>query len=124
MYLVPQDAIIQDFPVKTFADMRKAMVLNGKKRTKFHDLEGDDVKIDDISIGCGSSSATPSWTTFGGSTRINRRRLGMVDDASACNNATNFFCWMSCLAIPDVDMAKEKIMEGNSLYCLDPATEK
>jgi hypothetical protein len=117
--LVPQNAVIQDFPRRTFADMRKAMVLNGMKNRTFADK---DEPHDDIAIGCGISPSAPSWTSIGGTTRIHRRRLQMVDDARACNNATNFFCWMSCLSIPDVDMAAEKIQSGFSLYCLDPAT--
>jgi Ctr copper transporter family len=106
--------------MRTFADMRKAMSGSEMKDRTFLYM-GDDER-DDISIGCGvSRSASSFWTTQGGATRINRRRLQMVDDASACNNATNFFCWMSCLEIPDVDMAAEKINDGYSLYCLDPA---
>ena len=121
MHLVPQDAIIQDFPQRTFADMRKAMVLHGSNGQTYSSMEGDDVVIDDdISIGCGVSSASSSlWSSNGGETRINRRRLQMVDDASACNNVTNFYCWMSCLSIPDSANAGEKMKEGNSLYCLD-----
>ena len=119
VHLVPQDAIIQDFPRHTFADMREAMVLSGKKNRTFAENEEP---IDDIAIGCGSTASAPSWSSMGSTTRIHRRRLEMVDNASACNNATNFFCWMSCLSIPDVDMAAEKIQDGFSLYCLDPAT--
>jgi Ctr copper transporter family len=119
VHLVPQEALIQDFPRRTFADMRKAMVLSGLKNRTFSE---NDEPHDAVAIGCGLSVSTPSWTSVGGTTRIHRRRLQMVDNASACNNATNFFCWMSCLSIPDVDMAAEKIQDGFSLYCLDPAT--
>lgn len=121
MHLVPQDAIIQDFPQRTFADMRKAVVLHGSRGQTYANIEGEDVVIDDdVSIGCGVSSTSSSlWSSNGGETRINRRRLQMVDDASACNNVTNFFCWMSCLSIPDASNASEKIKDGYSLYCLD-----
>ena len=121
MYLVPQDAIIQDFPLRTFADMRKAMVLHGSNSQTYSSIEGEDVVIDDdVSIGCGVSSASSTlWSAQGGETRINRRRLQMVDDASACNNVTNFYCWMSCLSIPDSSDAGEKMKDGYSLYCLD-----
>jgi hypothetical protein len=122
VYLVPQDAIVQDFPKRTFAEMRKAMVMGGAKHRSYSNTEGEDVYLDDISIGCGSSSPSSMWLANGGETRIYRRRLQMVDDASACNNATNFFCWMSCLSIPDYEIAAEKINNGYSLYCLDPAT--
>jgi Ctr copper transporter family len=123
VYLVPQDAIILDFPQRTFADMRKAMVLHGSKSQTYSNIEGEDVVIDDdVSIGCGVSSASSSlWSSNGGETRINRRRLQMVDDASACNNVTNFYCWMSCLSIPDAQNASEKMKDGFSLYCLDEA---
>jgi hypothetical protein len=101
--------------------MRKAMVLHGSKSHTYSDLKGEDVQIDnDISIGCGASSAFPSlWSSNGGETRINRRRLQMVVDASVCNNVTNFYCWMSCLSIPDVSNAAENMKDGKSLYCLD-----
>ena len=121
MHLVPQDAIVQDFPQRTFADMRKAMVFHGSKHPTYSSIEGEDVVIDDdVSIGCGVSSAPTSlWSANGGETSINRRRLQMVDDASACNNITNFYCWMSCLAIPDASTASAKMKDGYSLYCLD-----
>jgi Ctr copper transporter family len=121
VHMVPQDAIILDFPKRTFADMRKAMVLAGKRAREFGDNEGEDVDLGDVSIGCGTSPAVAKAASSG-ATRINRRRLQMVDDASACNNATNFFCWMSCLDIPEAGNAAGYITEGYSLYCLDPAT--
>ena len=49
-----------------------------------------------------------------------RRRLQHQDPA-ACNNRTNFFCWMQCLDIPNVDEAQGYVNEGYSLYCLDPS---
>jgi Ctr copper transporter family len=53
--------------------------------------------------------------------RYQRRRLQMVDDASVCDNSTNFYCWMSCLKIPDSMNAQKYIDGGYSLYCADPA---
>lgn len=50
-----------------------------------------------------------------------RRRLQHVQNANACNNSTNFFCWMQCLDIPSADQAQGYVNEGYSLYCLDPA---
>lgn len=118
VHTVPQDAIIQDFPKRTFADMRQAMVLSGNRARTYGDDGADDVELRAaVSIGCGASTDASS----NGATRIHRRRLQMVDDASACNNATNFFCWMSCLDIPDAKSAVGYLTEGYSLYCLDPA---
>lgn len=119
MHLVPQDAIIQDFPQRTFADMRKAMVLQGATAKRYKDISSSDIDTSSVAVGCGSSSSTFSDTN---SLRIDRRRLEMVEDARSCNNVTNFFCWMSCLEIPEADKAKDFIDDGYSLYCLDPAT--
>jgi len=55
------------------------------------------------------------------STSTSRRRLQMVDDASVCNNNTNFYCWMSCLEIPHRKKAATFINDGYSLYCVDPS---
>lgn len=98
------------------------MVLNGKRARTFGESQAEDLDLDDISIGCGTSSGAVVRSSSSGTTRINRRRLQMVDDASACNNVTNFFCWMSCLDIPEAENAVGYITEGYSLYCLDPAT--
>lgn len=121
VHMVPQDAIIQDFPKRTFADMRNAMVLAGKRAREFGDSEAEDIDLGEVAIGCGSSPVVASVARFG-TARINRRRLQMVSDASACNNVTNFFCWFSCLDIPKAENAVGYIKEGFSLYCLDPAT--
>ena len=40
-------------------------------------------------------------------------------DASACNNETNFYCWISCIDIPQSDMAQENADNGEALYCAD-----
>jgi len=133
MHLVPANAIVQEVPTRaTFADMRQAMVLSSHQVPKF----GDDAENspDHVSIGCGTSSAaerlnqsisltlsSPLTTAqLSSSRRQQRRRLQMVADGSACNNVTNFFCWMSCLDIPDAANAKNHLDSGDSLYCLDP----
>jgi len=116
MHLVPEDSIIQESPRRTFGDMKQNMkvaaqnnLLNGKT-------------ADTIAIGCG-----PSIDTYPDATPTNeiidsprRRRLQHVQDASVCNNVTNFFCWTQCLEIPNYEQAEGYITEGNSLYCLDP----
>jgi hypothetical protein len=125
MHLVPQNAIIQEDPEpKTFADMRKAMVLSGSKTHKYG---GGSLQTDEaLSIGCGAGSQKINDHNFGSfgvsASRRHRRRLQMVDDASVCNNSTNFYCWMSCLDIPEAQNAQGYLNEGYSLYCLDPAT--
>ena len=122
VHTVPQDAIIQDFPQRTFADMRQSMVLGqGKKNAVYKDDDDDDddsILYDQVSIGCGASMPQSSASS---ATRIHRRRLGTVENGLTCNNVTNFFCWMSCLDIPQADKAAEFLEEGYSLYCLDPA---
>jgi Ctr copper transporter family len=100
--------------------MRKAMVLSTASTRTFSASQDGESHSDSMAIGCGVSSSIGSARH--GITRINRRRLEMVADASVCNNVTNFFCWMSCLDIPEASKAVGYITEGNSLYCLDPAT--
>jgi Ctr copper transporter family len=124
VHTVPADAIIQDFPKRTFSEMRQAMVLAGKTPRTYgagQSHSGNDGQAGDVmAIGCGAASA--SELTLNGATRINRRRIQMVSDASVCNNVTNFFCWMSCLEIPEANSAAGFLTEGYSLYCLDPGT--
>jgi Ctr copper transporter family len=97
VHLVPESAIVQTYPDVTFGDVRQAMA------------KSDDTS--DVFIGCGKApiASAPS----------RRRHLSMVNGASACNNSTNFYCWMSCLSIPSADKAKTYLDTGNSLYCLD-----
>lgn len=121
VYLVPQTAIVQKSPkVKTFGDMRKAMALSGAKVPQYN---SDGNQETEVAIGCGSSdrdySTIPAEEDV---VRSQRRRLQMVEDASVCNNATNFYCWMSCLDIPDAANAATRAAQGESLYCMDPAT--
>ena len=107
VHLVPENAIIQSSPDRTFGDMKKAMVLSTK-----HRVFGEDQTV---SIGCGRGDETSTTATN------RRRRLQHVQDPSACNNSTNFFCWMSCLEIPNAQQARGYLNEGYSLYCLDPS---
>lgn len=118
MYLVPRTAVIQESPDYTFDDMRTSMALTRERRLRRY---GDDLneEYEVPSIGCGLSDSRNALTIKGSSS--SRKRLQMVDDASFCNNSTNFFCWMSCLNIPEADKAQGYINEGYSLYCLDPS---
>jgi hypothetical protein len=114
--LVPESAIIQENPPKTFREMKQSMTLSSKR------VYGQGDTIDSISIGCGSASAAlpPNFSKLPFPIVPSRRRLQMVGSASDCNNSTNFFCWMSCLDIPNVDRAESYVTSGYSLYCLDP----
>ncbi|GKY95769.1 hypothetical protein MPSEU_000538100 [Mayamaea pseudoterrestris] len=118
MHLVPDGAIIQSSPEQTFGDMKQSMRYN--KDRGYLESEG-------VSIGCGSESVEPLDAAIQSleSSSIqstDRRRLQHVQNADACNNSTNFFCWMQCLEVPDFKQAEGYLREGYSLYCLDPAT--
>ena len=120
VHLVPESAIIQEHPPKTFRDMNKSMTLSSKR------VYGQGDSADSISIGCGSASAdstvsSPNFSKLPFPIASSRRRLQMVGSPSDCNNSTNFFCWMSCLDIPNVDRAEAYVTSGYSLYCLDPS---
>jgi hypothetical protein len=44
--------------------------------------------------------------------------LGGPED---CNNVNSFFCWLSCIDLPDSEKTvDEHLTGGESLYCLDP----
>ena len=122
VHLVPENAIIQSSPERTFGDMKRNM-----KYTKDRVHGESDV----VSIGCGQDSVDPhaaataprsSSAAAGVSINTERRRLQHVENGDACNNSTNFFCWMQCIEIPDYKQAQGYLNEGYSLYCLDPAT--
>jgi hypothetical protein len=121
VHLVPESAIIQKFPERTFGDMRQNMVY-AKDRIYTDD---DDTSV--IAVGCGNDDGRNDkdkdflQLTATRPSTIERRRLQHVQEASACNNSTNFFCWMQCLDIPDAKEAQGYLNEGYSLYCLDPS---
>lgn len=127
MHLVPDNAVIQELPTRqTFGEMKTNMRLLAERQQVYGDINAVDTR--GVAIGCG-----PAWdddlilaVTIGLSAEPAisetpmRRRLQHVQDASACNNATNFFCWMQCLEIPNYRQAESYVDEGYSLYCLDP----
>ena len=99
VHLVPENTIIDTHPERTMKDMRQAMA------TGRHDM----------SMGCGTVAVpTSNYHPDTRTAHHHRRRLVMDHDARSCNNVTNFFCWMTCMDIPD------KMHDGDSLYCLDP----
>jgi Ctr copper transporter family len=118
--MVPESAIIQKEPPRTLSQMRAS--LTSILSSNFDDRNNEVPDV--ISIGCGS---VPSSTDNLQVSRhlpqkiISRRRLQHVGGPEDCNNSTNFFCWMSCLDIPEKDKAEAYEKAGYSLYCLDPS---
>lgn len=127
MHLVPEAAIVEQGPIpKTFGEMRQAMVLKGhnKATRTFGDDPLNNEPLEDVSIGCGFSDLQEDYSNTDTATALvssRRRRLQHVENAGACNNVTNFYCWMSCLDVPHADEAEELVEGGYSLYCLDPS---
>jgi hypothetical protein len=127
VHLVPESAVIDQTAgqLRTFGDMRQAMVL--KSQTKSTRVFGDDPNnedLQDISIGCGFIGEMEQDSTHSplvSNSMTTRRRLAHVENAGACNNRTNFYCWMSCLDIPSANTAHAYVSENYGLYCLDPA---
>jgi len=119
MHLVPQGAIVEQNPkLLTFGDMKKSM-------GQFGNMQDES----DIGMGCGNSytkNLSPFLTKSDDIDNVQlssayRRRLATVGPAD-CNNSTNLFCWMNCRDIPDDDgIVTDRLEEGESVYCLDPA---
>jgi hypothetical protein len=130
VHLVPDNAIIQEFPTRqTFSEMKTNMRLLAERQQVYGDINTLDYR--GVAVGCGPAIEDDSIAAaaIGLETKLEdlsgtpiRRRLQHVQDASACNNATNFFCWMQCLEIPNYQQAESYVIEGYSLYCLDPGT--
>mmetsp|Transcript_28159 Transcript_28159/g.46654 ORF Transcript_28159/g.46654 Transcript_28159/m.46654 type:complete len:767 (-) Transcript_28159:44-2344(-) len=142
MYLVPETAMI--YGTKTLRDVRKSLSLHEQRQQQQQQQQQernkktggvfrgyDDEQHDEgmIALGCGISQPTVTlapqteeeqeeWTLL---SQTGRRRRLQHQDASACNNVTNFFCWMQCLDVPNAEQAQGYVNEGYSLYCVDPA---
>lgn len=119
VHLVPESAIVQYNPPRTLKQVQQSMVL-----TKGRTFGGTDSQEDHASIGCGGGPVSTSDKEDDSASYIEalpRHRLQVMTDASDCNNVTNFFCWMSCLDVPDADRASAYVREGYSLYCVDPS---
>lgn len=139
VHLVPDTAIVDQVHQRTFQDMRQVMIRkhHSKITTRTFGDDPNNALVDDgaeISIGCGFSSDTT--TTNNNKENENdsnsqqltqqqqqpkRRRLQHVENAGACNNRTNFYCWMSCLDVPQPKQTQGFLNEGYSLYCVDPS---
>ena len=103
VHLVPEKAIIEPSSSTTFAELRSSMIPRHPNQINSNNNKA-------ISIGCGHS--TDFKPSIG-------RRLQTHVDASACNNETNFYCWMSCIDVPQLDMVQENVDNGEALYCAD-----
>jgi Ctr copper transporter family len=125
VFLVPESAILQTVPTtQTFGDMKKNMAWNQRKKKTNEERTTQDETTETpfVSIGCGVEPE--DWDGRSSSSMDHRhqqrRRLQHAVEPSACNNVTNFFCWMDCLDIPNHEQAAGYVTEGYSLYCLDP----
>ena len=124
MHLVPESAIIQEDPYNiTFGDLRHSMATDYKQSIQrtYENSAPTKESLEEISIGCGFAlheehSSRESVTNV---VSPRRRRLQMVPDASYCNNSTNFFCWMSCLDVPDSNDVTSHLNKNERLYCMD-----
>ena len=126
MSLIPEIALVQQKPERTFGDMKQHMSLSSRRNRRSLQRQAWSGEDDDarVSIGCGVEADISSFQGLPASldrTTSPRRRMQHVQNAQACNNVTDFFCWMSCLDIPNAQNAQGYLTEGYSLYCMDPA---
>ena len=125
MNLVPESALV--YGGKTLRDVKQSLSLQHQHKNDFQLTSEITPSADDIPLGCGSvpvpqhveeSQGIEFEIEEVGATTRRRRHLQM-QDGSICNNVTNFFCWMTCMDIPEVDMAPLYLEAGYSLYCVD-----
>mmetsp|Transcript_473 Transcript_473/g.666 ORF Transcript_473/g.666 Transcript_473/m.666 type:complete len:686 (+) Transcript_473:135-2192(+) len=123
MHLVPAQAIVQDEPApQTFAEMKQSFVHSTSR--KFGD-DSTDNAVNNVVIGCGPSSSNdnsprPEDNHSGYSVTTSRRRLQHVGGNEDCEGSGNFFCWLSCLEVPnDGRSFEDHFNDGESMYCLD-----
>jgi hypothetical protein len=127
VHLVPQTALIQEQPYPlTFADMKQGMASGYGRPVKrtFEQSAPNQESLNEVSVGCGFASQHEHLSVGDHGEDVaqisRRRRLEMVPDATYCNNSTNFFCWMSCLEIPNeenIDVYSKN--DEPRLYCMD-----
>ncbi len=76
MHLVPESAIVQASPQKTFGEMRQAMVVKShSKSTRNFGGDARNEQIEDISIGCGFSDFEDDTDAISTVPARRRRRL-------------------------------------------------
>jgi hypothetical protein len=131
MHLVPETAMI--YGAKTLREVKQTLSLSHQKKNDYQPSSSHSDIDAGISLGCGN--VLPSSTSLvsqqdaedyfvagqqpNTNSHISRRRLSDHQDPSMCNNVTNFFCWMTCMDVPEPDQAGLYIDAGYSLYCLD-----
>jgi hypothetical protein len=127
MNLVPETALI--YGGKSLRDVKQSLSLSHLHKTDYQPPSGSSSTSGggSMSLGCGGVAASPQEDQSEGrffeleevGTTERRQRHLQMQDASMCNNVTNFFCWMTCMDIPKVDQAPLYLEAGYSLYCVD-----
>ena len=132
MNLVPESALI--YGGKTLREVKQSLSMAHQHKANYQPSLEFSENNENMSLGCGSVAA-PKHGVGGNderndlelepaTTTSRRRRHLEMQDASMCNNVTNFFCWMTCMDIPKIQEAPLFLEAGYSLYCLDKATLK
>lgn len=125
MNLVPETALI--YGGKSLREVKKSLSLSHQHKEDYQLHASEESPfVGGASLGCGSLAAPPHGVEGivyeeleTPRTTSRRRRQLLMQDASMCNNVTNFFCWMTCMEIPKADQAQDFVESGYSLYCLD-----
>jgi len=125
MNLVPETALI--YGGKSLREVKKSLSLHHQHKVDFSIPAEIPSGGESVPLGCGSVPAPRHDEPINGmgfeleeaQTTSRRRRHLVMQDASICNNVTNFFCWMTCMDIPKVEEAGVYLDAGYSLYCVD-----
>lgn len=124
MHLVPETAMI--YGAKTLKDVKESLSLSHQSKTKHK--SPSQFLSPGISLGCGNIHSSlvhedqqqlQSIDDVKIQSASRRQRHLSTQDPSMCNNVTNFFCWMTCMDIPQIDQAELYVEAGYSLYCVD-----
>lgn len=139
MHLVPETAMV--YGGKTLREVKESLSLSHQSKNNYQPPLSSLLSVasasdsNGVSLGCGNAFPSLSQQQsrrndgyFGdrqqqqipnGNFPISRRRHLESKDPSMCNNVTNFFCWMTCMDIPDVDHVEHYVDNDYSLYCID-----
>jgi len=121
MNLVPETALV--YGGKTLREVKQSLSVNHQEKTNFQP-SSETSSASEIPLGCGSVPARPHVDRIElelghVETTSRRRRHLKMQDSSICNNVTNFYCWMTCMDIPEVEQASLYLEADYSLYCVD-----
>jgi len=125
MNLVPESALI--YGGKTLREVKQSLSLYHQHKADYQLSSEITSSAAGVPLGCGNVPA-PSQAELSEGVQFEledaqmttgRRRHLKMQDASICNNVTNFFCWMTCMDIPEIDEASLYLEAGYSLYCVD-----